>query len=188
MAPHVFVEDLSIASIAQAKVAWRDDRPAARGSRATTTTSTRRSAAGTTSGSHPGLPRVEHRGRDCARVRCPVLAIQGEDDEYGTMEQVERIARLARRRRRAAPRRLPALAAPRPAGRGARRARALRRPAALSGGPASGARSPARSRARAPSASRCRAAGPAGRGGRARPSGSGRTRRFFAVARIASAG
>jgi pimeloyl-ACP methyl ester carboxylesterase len=26
-------------------------------------------------------------------VRCPVLAIQGYDDQYGTMEQLERIAR-----------------------------------------------------------------------------------------------
>ena len=30
-----------------------------------------------------------------SRIACPVLAIQGEDDEYGTMGQVERIARLA---------------------------------------------------------------------------------------------
>jgi pimeloyl-ACP methyl ester carboxylesterase len=30
------------------------------------------------------------------RIACPVLAIQGEDDEYGTMEQMRRIgARLA---------------------------------------------------------------------------------------------
>jgi len=29
-----------------------------------------------------------------ARIRCPLLAIQGYDDEYGTMEQIERIARL----------------------------------------------------------------------------------------------
>jgi len=28
-------------------------------------------------------------------VKCPILAIQGEDDEYGTMEQIERVARLA---------------------------------------------------------------------------------------------
>lgn len=28
-------------------------------------------------------------------IRCPVLAIQGEQDEYGTMEQIERIARHA---------------------------------------------------------------------------------------------
>src|SRR5262249_33565983 len=25
------------------------------------------------------------------RIRCPVLAIQGEDDEYGTIEQMQRI-------------------------------------------------------------------------------------------------
>jgi pimeloyl-ACP methyl ester carboxylesterase len=31
---------------------------------------------------------------DCLpRIACPILAIQGEDDEYGTMEQIERIAR-----------------------------------------------------------------------------------------------
>lgn len=28
-------------------------------------------------------------------LTCPVLAIQGEDDEYGTMEQIDRIARAA---------------------------------------------------------------------------------------------
>lgn len=28
-------------------------------------------------------------------ISCPILAIQGEDDEYGTMEQIDRIARLA---------------------------------------------------------------------------------------------
>src|SRR6202008_810833 len=27
-----------------------------------------------------------------ARIRCPLLVIQGEDDEYGTMEQLDRIA------------------------------------------------------------------------------------------------
>lgn len=29
------------------------------------------------------------------RITCPMLAIQGEDDEYGTMEQIERVSRLA---------------------------------------------------------------------------------------------
>jgi pimeloyl-ACP methyl ester carboxylesterase len=29
------------------------------------------------------------------RIGCPILAIQGEDDEYGTMEQVDSIARHA---------------------------------------------------------------------------------------------
>jgi pimeloyl-ACP methyl ester carboxylesterase len=31
------------------------------------------------------------------KIGCPVLAIQGEDDEYGTMEQIDRIARQAPR-------------------------------------------------------------------------------------------
>jgi pimeloyl-ACP methyl ester carboxylesterase len=29
---------------------------------------------------------------DCRRVACPVLALQGEDDVYGTMAQIEQIA------------------------------------------------------------------------------------------------
>jgi pimeloyl-ACP methyl ester carboxylesterase len=31
---------------------------------------------------------------EVAKIRCPLLAIQGYDDEYGTMEQIDRIARL----------------------------------------------------------------------------------------------
>jgi len=29
-------------------------------------------------------------------IACPVMAIQGEDDEYGTMDQIDRIARQVR--------------------------------------------------------------------------------------------
>ena len=29
------------------------------------------------------------------RITCPILAIQGEDDEYGTMEQIERVSKIA---------------------------------------------------------------------------------------------
>jgi pimeloyl-ACP methyl ester carboxylesterase len=36
---------------------------------------------------------------EVARIRVPVLAIQGEDDEYGTLEQIRGIARLAPRTR-----------------------------------------------------------------------------------------
>ena len=93
MAPHVFVEDVSIASIAQAKVAWRTTDLRARLARY-----------------HDDVDAVftgwndiwldpAFRAFDIAgevrAVRCPVLAIQGEDDEYGTMAQIERIARLA---------------------------------------------------------------------------------------------
>jgi pimeloyl-ACP methyl ester carboxylesterase len=30
---------------------------------------------------------------EVARIRCPLLAIQGVDDEYGTLEQIHRIQR-----------------------------------------------------------------------------------------------
>jgi pimeloyl-ACP methyl ester carboxylesterase len=93
MAPHVLVEDISIRSIAAAKVAYE-------------TTDLRAKLA-----RHHADPDSAFRGwndiwlhpdfRDwniedyAARIRVPVLAIQGEDDEYGTMDQIERIARLA---------------------------------------------------------------------------------------------
>ena len=93
MAPHVFVEDLSVASIAQAKAAW-------------TTTDLRSRLArhhDDVDAAFTGWNDVwlDPAFRDWTiedetrRVRCPVLAIQGEDDEYGTMAQVERIAELA---------------------------------------------------------------------------------------------
>ena len=93
MAPHVIVEDVSIESIAAAKVAWR-------------TTDLRAKLAryhddvdGAFTGwndiwLHPDFRdwNIEDLVRD---VRCPILAIQGEDDEYGTFDQIERIERLA---------------------------------------------------------------------------------------------
>ena len=90
LAPHVFVEDISIRSIELAKRAYE------------------------TTGLRDKLARYhvdpdsafrgwndiwldpEFRGWNIEqylpRITCPVLAIQGEDDEYGTMEQMERIA------------------------------------------------------------------------------------------------
>jgi pimeloyl-ACP methyl ester carboxylesterase len=91
MSPHVFVEDISIASIAAAKVAYE------------------------TSDLRAKLARY-HADVDSAfwgwnriwldpnfrrwniedylpRISCPVIAMQGEDDEYGTMEQLARIGR-----------------------------------------------------------------------------------------------
>ena len=93
MAPHVMVEDLSIRSIEAAKVAYETTDLRARLAR------------------YHADPDSAFRGwndvwldpdfRDwnieeyAAGIKAPVLAIQGEDDEYGTMEQIERIARLA---------------------------------------------------------------------------------------------
>jgi pimeloyl-ACP methyl ester carboxylesterase len=93
MAPHVMVEDVSIASIEAAKVAWRSTDLRARLSR-----------------HHDDVDAAFNGWNDIwlnpdfrawsiedetRRVSCPVLAIQGEDDEYGTMAQIERIADLA---------------------------------------------------------------------------------------------
>ena len=93
MAPHVIVEDISVSSIAQAKVAWH-------------TTDLR-----TRLGKHHADVEAAFWGWNdiwlhpdfrawnieeyIPRILCPVLAIQGEDDEYGTMAQIERIAAQA---------------------------------------------------------------------------------------------
>jgi len=93
MAPHVMVEDVSIASIEAAKVAWRSTDLRARLSRHHDDVD----AAFTGWNDiwlHPDF-RAWSIEDETRRVRCPVLAIQGEDDEYGTMAQIERIADLA---------------------------------------------------------------------------------------------
>ncbi|QDF98448.1 alpha/beta hydrolase [Azoarcus sp. DD4] len=89
MAPHVLVEDISVKSIAQAKVAWTTtDLPARLGKY------------------HNDVDAVFRGWNDIwlhqdfrawnieeylPRIAVPVMAIQGEDDEYGTMDQIERI-------------------------------------------------------------------------------------------------
>lgn len=90
MAPHVFVEDISVRSIAAAKIAWE------------------------TTDLRERLKRWHGENVDCAfqgwngawldpafrdwsiesglpGIHCPLLVIQGADDEYGTLEQVRRI-------------------------------------------------------------------------------------------------
>jgi pimeloyl-ACP methyl ester carboxylesterase len=91
LAPHVFVEDLSVASIADANIKF-----------ATTDLATKlarhhRDAARTFWGwnkiwLHPDFRRwnIEEY---LPRITCPILAIQGFDDQYGTMAQVDAIAR-----------------------------------------------------------------------------------------------
>jgi pimeloyl-ACP methyl ester carboxylesterase len=94
LAPHVMVEDISVASIAQARVSYE-------------TTDMRRRL----SRHHADADSVfwswnriwldpafrEWNIESCLpHILCPILAMQGEDDEYGSMEQIERIARQAR--------------------------------------------------------------------------------------------
>ena len=93
LAPHVLVEEISITSIEAAKVAYE-------------TTDLREKLQ-----RYHDDPDSAFRGwndiwlhpdfrawniEDCLPgIRCPILAIQGVDDEYGTLEQIERIARGA---------------------------------------------------------------------------------------------
>jgi len=91
MAPHVMVEDISVASIAAAKLAYEaTDLPAKLGRYHADIDSAFR-----------GWNRIwlDPDFRDwnieqyLPRISCPVLAIQGRDDEYGTLEQLRRIGR-----------------------------------------------------------------------------------------------
>jgi pimeloyl-ACP methyl ester carboxylesterase len=90
-APHVFVEDISIASIKAARRAYEATDLRAKLAR------------------HHDDPDSAFRGwndiwldpafrewnieRDIEAIGCPVLALQGVDDEYGTLEQIRRIAK-----------------------------------------------------------------------------------------------
>ena len=91
LAPHVFVEDIAVASIAQARVAYQTtDLPARLGRYH----------------DHPDTtfwgwndiwlhPDFLHWNIEALlpRITCPIVAIQGEDDEYGTMAQIDSIVR-----------------------------------------------------------------------------------------------
>ena len=94
MAPHVIVEDVSIASIAAARAAYE-------------TTALRDKLArhhsdvdGAFRGWNDIWLSADFRAWNIEsylpRIACPILAMQGEDDEYGTMDQLARIARGAR--------------------------------------------------------------------------------------------
>ncbi len=91
MAPHVFVEDISVKSIAGAKAAFEStDLPQKLGRY-------HADAAKTFWGwndiwLHPDF-RSWNIEEVLPRVVCPVLTIQGFDDEYGTMAQLDAIAR-----------------------------------------------------------------------------------------------
>jgi len=93
MAPHVFIEDICVSSIqAAARQFETTDLPARLGKY------------------HRDARKTFHLWADAwldpafrqwnieaylPRIRCPLLAIQGEDDEYGTMAQRDAIARQA---------------------------------------------------------------------------------------------
>jgi pimeloyl-ACP methyl ester carboxylesterase len=91
LAPHVMVEDISVASIAAARSAYAEGDFRARLGRH------HDDVDGAFRGWNEVWLRPEFRDWSIEeylpRIQCPVLAIQGEEDEYGTMEQVDRIGR-----------------------------------------------------------------------------------------------
>ncbi len=91
LAPHVFVEDITVESIAAAKVAFENtDLPAKLARYHDDAESTFR--AWNDIWLHPDFRRwnIEEY---LPGVTCPALLIQGEDDQYGTVAQVKAIAR-----------------------------------------------------------------------------------------------
>lgn len=94
MAPHVLVEDISVSSIAQAKVAWTTtDLPARLGKYHNDVDAVFRGW--NDIWLHPDF-RAWNIEEYLPRIAVPVMAIQGEDDEYGTMDQIDRIAAQAK--------------------------------------------------------------------------------------------
>ena len=89
MAPHVFVEDISVASIAAARDAYKTIDLRSRLGRYHADVD--RAFWGWNDIWLNSDFRAWNIGEYLPRIRCPVLAIQGEDDEYGTMEQLVRI-------------------------------------------------------------------------------------------------
>ena len=90
LAPHVFVEDISVRNIEEAKVAFETTDMQKKLARYHT--DARRTFYGWNDiWLHPDFRRWNIEAY-LPRIRCPVLAVQGVDDEYGTMAQIETIA------------------------------------------------------------------------------------------------
>lgn len=91
MAPHVFVEDITVESIAQAKRAFGGtDLPAKLARYHDDVEATFRGW--NDIWLQPAFRRWNI--EDCLpRIRCPLLLIQGEDDQYGTAAQIDAIVR-----------------------------------------------------------------------------------------------
>jgi len=92
LAPHIMVEDVSVSSIAKARTAYLDSDLRQRLARHHTDPD---SAfwGWNTIWLNPAF-RSWSIELDIAAITCPLLAIQGLDDEYGTLEQIRGISRV----------------------------------------------------------------------------------------------
>jgi len=90
LAPHLFVEDVSVRSIEATRSAYLSTDLRARLARYHDDPDS--AFFGWNDIWLDPAFRAWNIEREMERVRCPVLAIQGEDDEYGTMAQIARLA------------------------------------------------------------------------------------------------
>jgi pimeloyl-ACP methyl ester carboxylesterase len=90
MAPHVFVEEVTIAGIRAARAAWTQGK--LRGPLARVHDDPDGAFFGWNDGWLDPAFRRWNIETELPKIRCPVLAIQGHDDQYATMEQLDRIA------------------------------------------------------------------------------------------------
>jgi pimeloyl-ACP methyl ester carboxylesterase len=91
VAPHLFVEDISIASIEAARTAYATTDLRARLARYHDDPDS--AFRGWNDAWLSPAFRAWNIEAEVAKIACPVLAVQGEDDEYGTLDQVHSIAR-----------------------------------------------------------------------------------------------
>jgi len=92
-APHIFVEDVTVASIAQAKQAYlQTDLPARLGRYHQDADLT--FWAWNDIWLNPAF-KAWNIESELSKIHCPILAIQGADDEYGSLEQIRGIQRIA---------------------------------------------------------------------------------------------
>ena len=102
MAPHVLVEDLAIASIAQARKVFQADGPGDQIGRASLRARLARHHADVDGAFwqwndvwlSPAFRSFDIRA-ECRAISAPLLLIQGLDDEYGTLRQLDEIALAA---------------------------------------------------------------------------------------------
>lgn len=98
MAPHLMVEDITLAGLRQARQAWENgplQRSLARHHDAPEVAFWQWNEAWLDPGFH-GFDIRE----TCSRIRARLLAIQGHDDAYGSMAQLDELARVAPQTRR----------------------------------------------------------------------------------------
>jgi len=95
MAPHIMVEDVALASIRLAREAYLDESSGLRERLARYHADVDSAFWGWNDAwLDPAFGAWDIRP-ELAHIRMPLLAIQGEDDEYGTLEQIRGIARFA---------------------------------------------------------------------------------------------